>query len=57
VVQDMATLLVSGVRNDGTYNAILISKFFANLGFLDTRQVTPTIALSNIGKVDLVEQD
>jgi hypothetical protein len=46
-----------GAGNDDIYNAMLISKFFANLSLLDTRQVTPTIALSNIGKVDLVEQD
>jgi hypothetical protein len=57
VVQNRVTLLGSGVGNDDLYNATLISEFFNNLSLLDTRQVTPTIALSNIGKVDLVEQD
>jgi hypothetical protein len=49
--------LGSGAGNDDIYNAILISKFFANLILLDKRLVTPTTALPNIGKVDLVEHD
>jgi Condensation domain len=55
LAHDIKRQIEVSVENGDIYNSILISKFFANLSLLGASQVTPTIALSNIGKVDISE--